>query len=192
MPTKFFVLSLVAVLLCSCVETVVVGAVAGGIIVANSSDSPKKVTKSTKTNSHEKEIKKTIDNFLEVEGKNYKNINVNVLNDRILLTGYVKDIRYKQMAVKDTTNLYPTNEIIDEIIVINPNQKVSKFNDYFISKKVSFRLGGVKNIDKSNYKYDVTNATVVVIGKSQNQEQSEQVTSTISRTRGVKKVISYI
>ena len=75
---------------------------------------------------------------------------------------------------------------------MEPNEKISGVNDYFISKNISIRMKKVKDINSSNYKYNTTNAVVFVIGKVQNRSQMDDITSTISTTKGVKKVISYI
>lgn len=180
------------ILLCSCVETVVVGTVAGGLFIANSNNLNDTETHQKNNSSNEKEIKKTIKNFFKSEGSEYRNINIKIFEGRILLTGYVKDAKYKKFATDNVINLYPKNEVIDEITILEANKKINNFNDYIISQKVSFRMRKIENIKKPNYKFNVTNSKVIIIGKSNNKEQMNQITNIISRTKGVDKVISYI
>jgi osmotically-inducible protein OsmY len=191
---KIFALFVVIVCMCSCVETVVVGTVAGSAIVVNKNindrANPDKISEQK-----DKDAKTIVDDSLsEIEVKEiYKHVDVMVFGGRIVLTGYVVDgVEYKKKAEDRIKALRPNNEVINEILILGPHQSVSSFNDYLVSKKILVMLNKLDGIKFKDYKYNVTNSIVVVIGKSNSKNQMNEVTDTISRTSGVKKVISYI
>lgn len=196
MSKKIFALSLILIFLCSCVETVVVGTVASGVVVAKSNKESKTENKISENNSAKdgEEIKKSIKKAFKAEddSSSYRNIKITVFKGRVLLSGYVREAKYKQAAAAKASAAQPNNEIINEIMVLDPNENISGLNDYFIAKKISIRLNKLKDVELSDYKYSITNSVAIVIGKSQNKFQMDEITKTISTTRGVKKVISYI
>ncbi|MDD2839882.1 MAG: BON domain-containing protein [Rickettsiales bacterium] len=199
MSKKIFALLFISIFLCSCVETVIVGTVVGGVIVAkdnhNGTKDLKQENKSSQSeDSKDEEIKKSAKKALK-SGENsevYRNINIIVFKERILLTGYVREAGYKKTAMNRISASQPNNEIINEISILKPGEKISGFNDYFISKKISIRLKKVEDINLSDYRYNVTNSVVTIMGKSKSKIQMDEITSTISKTSGVQKVISYI
>jgi len=193
MSKRIFAIFLILIFVCSCVETVVVGTVAGGVIITKDNNKTETISNNNNTSKDEKETKKSIKKALKNDNGNaYRNVNIIIFDGRILLSGYVKYEKYKKSAVSITTASQPNNEIIDEIIVLHPTKKISGLNDYFISQNISIRLKKIKDIKKSDYKYNVINSVAIIIGKVQTKKQMEEITDTISTTRGVEKVISYI
>lgn len=185
----------------ACVETVVVGTIAGSVAVVNMNDQEnqhKKVNKNDedykKQQEAEKNTKKTIKKLFKIDNdsKEYSNINIFVFKDRILLTGYVNSAKYKKIALDRILAIEKNHEILDEIIVLNSDKKISGFNDYMILKKVSVRLKKIENFNPNNFRYDVVNSVVFIMGDADNKAQMDKITDTISRTLGVKKVINYI
>ncbi len=184
----------------ACVETVVVGTIAGSVAVVNMNDQEhqhKKVNKNDKDykkqQEAEKNTKKTIKKLFKIDNdsKEYSNINILVLKDRILLTGYVNSAKHKKIALDRILAIEKNHEILDEIIVLNSDKKISGFNDYMILKKVSVRLKKIENFNPNNFRYDVVNSVVFIMGDADNKAQMDKITDTISRTLGVKKVINY-
>lgn len=195
MSRRIFAIFFILIFVCSCVETVVVGTVAGGVIITkeNNNEETSETVSNNDAVDSEREIKKIIKKALKDDDSSaYRNIDIIVSNGRILLTGYVRDVKYKKSAITVVSASQPNNEIINEIIVLEPDEKISGISDYFISQSVSFRLKKVKDIVLSDYKYNITNSVAVIIGKAQNRGQADDITKTISTTRGITKVISYI
>ena len=185
----------------ACVETVVVGTIAGSVAVVNMNDQEhqhKKVSKNDedykKQQKAEKNTKKTIKKLFKIDNdsKEYSNINILVFKDRILLTGYVNSAKYKKIALDRISAIDKDHEILDEIVVLNSDKKISGFNDYMILKRVNIRLKKIENFNPNNFRYDVVNSVVFIMGDADNKAQMDKITNTISRTFGVKKVINYI
>lgn len=185
----------------ACVETVVVGTIVGGVAVVNMNDQEhqhKKVNQKDedykKQQEAEKNTKKTIKKLFKIDNdsKEYSNINILVFKDRILLTGYVNSTKYKKIALDRILTIEKNHKILDEIIVLNSDKKISGFNDYMILKRVSVRLKKIENFNPNNFRYDAVNSVVFIMGSADSKAQMDKITNTISRTLGVKKVINYI
>ena len=135
---------------------------------------------------------------IDNDSKEYLNINILVFKDRILLTGYVNNAKYKKIALNRISAIDKDHEILDEIVVLNSDKKISAmypvsgFNDYIILKRVNIRLKKIENFNPNNFRYDVVNSVVFIMGDADNKAQMDKITDTISRTLGVKKVINYI
>ena len=185
----------------ACVETIVVGTIAGSVAVVNMNDQEHQHKKNSKNDEDykkqqeaEKNTKKTIKRLFKIDNdsKEYLNINILVFKDRILLTGYVNNAKYKKIALNRISAIDKDHEILDEIVVLNSDKKISGFNDYMILKRVNIRLKKIENFNPNNFRYDVVNSVVFIMGDADNKAQMDKITDTISRTLGVKKVINYI
>ncbi|MDR2527021.1 MAG: BON domain-containing protein [Rickettsiales bacterium] len=181
------ILILILFLLTSCVETVVVGTIVTGSAIVQS-------RKPSYRKDIDEDIKIAISkSFLVEDDKEfYKNIRVNVFESRIMLTGYVKDEKYKKNAVKKAITIKNGAEIIDEILIIPTNNISSETADSLVSKQIWIKLKVTDGINSSNYEYEVVDGVVYIIGKSEDKKELIKTTNTIARVKGVNKVISYI
>lgn len=173
------------IVLVSCVETVVVGTVVGGAIILNDG--------SIFDLSQDSRIKSSIVKSLKKDNNdNYKHISVNVFNGRVMLTGYVNNSVYKVKAVNEARAIKEDVEVLDEIMVLNPNYKLSSTSDSFISNQISLKIKTSKNIKSSNYKYDVVDGNVFILGVAKDKKEFDEVCDIVRRIKGVNKVITYI
>lgn len=190
---KIFALSFTILILSSCVETVVVGTVAAGAYVAGNRN--KSITTSKKNNyildsTETTSLKDYLKNNPNKKG--LKNVNVNVFEKIIMLTGYVNNSNLKTLVGGIAKSKKPNNEIINEIMVFNNDYNVSSFRDSVISFRISWKLKGASEINYNNYKYDVVDGNVFIIGLASDKEELKKTTNIISQINGVKKVVSYI
>ena len=190
---KIFALSFAMLILSSCVETVVVGTVAAGAYVAGNRN--KSITTSKKNNyildsTETMSLKDYLKNNPNKKG--LKNVNVNVFEKIIMLTGYVNNSNLKTLVGGIAKSKKPNNEIINEIMVFDNDYNVSSFRDSVISFRISWKLKGASEIHSNNYKYDVVDGNVFIIGLASDKEELKKTTNIISQINGVKKVISYI
>lgn len=190
---KIFALSFAMLILSSCVETVVVGTVAAGAYVAGNRN--KSITASKKNNyildsTETMSLKDYLKNNPNKKG--LKNVNVNVFEERIMLTGYVNNSNLKTLVGGIAKSKKPNNEIINEIMVFDKDYNVSSFRDSVISFRISWKLKGASEINSNNYKYDVVDGNVFIIGLASDKEELQKTTNIISQINGVKKVVSYI
>lgn len=190
---KIFALSFAMLILSSCVETVVVGTVAAGAYVVGNRN--KSITTSKKNNyildsTETTSLKDYLKNNPNKKG--LKNVNVNVFEKIIMLTGYVNNSNLKTLVGGIAKSKKPNNEIINEIMVFDNDYNVSSFRDSVISFRISWKLKGASEINYNNYKYDVVDGNVFIIGLASDKEELKKTTNIISQINGVKKVISYI
>ena len=183
MPLKILILFF-TVFLTGCVETVVVGTVATGAYVMSDG--------SIFDTSQDSRIESSIEDTFK-ENDNLKNINVNSFNGRVLLTGYVRNNEsYKKAAVTTARATRPGIEVIDEIIVISDNYSIGSVADSMISSQIYMKLKATSGVTSGNYKYDVVDGVVYIIGKASTKAELQTVANTISQIKGVKKVVSYV
>ncbi len=174
------------IFLTGCVEAIVVGTIATGAYVVSDGDFFD-FTEDSKIKSSIEEKFKNSSN-----AKNLENINIEVISQRVLLTGYVNNSQYKTLATREARSVKLGIEVIDEISILGSGASLPTMNDSFIETQVSLKLKATSGIKSGNYKYDVVNGRVFIIGTSLSNEELRKTTSIISQIKGVKEVISYI
>lgn len=178
------------IFLTSCVETVIVGGVATGTVIAR-----------------EKTINDTVDD-LTIEAKIIKDftveglknpinqVNVAVNKQRVLLTGVVDDANIVKKADEISWKVKGVKEVIDEIQVVDSKSFVGGFSNYFrdssITAQISSRMLLNKHISTINIKVITVNQIVYLIGIAKNQTEIELANKVAAKTLGVKKVINHI
>lgn len=173
-------------ILSGCVETVVVGTVAAGAVMLSDGG----VFDLSQDSRIETSIKKSFKK--DGDKDEYKHININVYNAKVMLTGYVNDSIYKTKATQKARGTKPGIEVVDEIMIFAPNYKSGSVNDSFISSQISLKMKATNGIVSGNYEYNVVDGIVFIIGRAENRKELQKVTDLISRIKGVKKVVSYI
>ena len=185
MIKKITFLFFALIALASCVETVVVGtAVVGTMVLADGS-----VVDLSQDGRIKSSVVKTLK---EEKDDGYKNIEVNVFNAKIMLTGYVNDPSYKSKAVRKARSTKQDIEIIEEIMVFNHNYKPNSINDSWISSQISIKMKATRGIKSGNYEYNVLDGVVFIIGAAKNKDEIKKVADLVSKVKGVRKVVSYI
>ncbi|OFW80685.1 MAG: hypothetical protein A2887_05675 [Alphaproteobacteria bacterium RIFCSPLOWO2_01_FULL_40_26] len=198
---RIFVIFSLVFLLTSCVETIVVGSVAGaGLVVREKSlsDTGKDIAISTKLGT------KFIANGLKNPG-NCVDITVN--EGRVLLTGNVRDESKSVLAQELVWKVDGVKEVINEIHSrSNENQDKNNtknntggrndfsavFLDYIITAQVETKLLFARDITSINYQVTTVNGTVYLLGVADNEFEMRRVLSIVSRIRGVDQVVNHV
>ncbi len=184
-------LGLVAVLaLSSCVETVVIGTVAGGVIVTQ-----------------EKSFAETKDDFL-IKNKLYAKflvnglkkpgnyIDVNVSEGRVLLTGIIRDKKTAGLASDLAWKVNGVKEVIDETELSENGLRLRDFtnniNDYTLTAQVEMKLLFAKDIASVNYELTTIDGVVYMIGIAGDESELRRALTIASKVRGVKKIVNHI
>ena len=119
-------------------------------------------------------------------------VNVEVIEGRVMLTGNVEQIDERIEATKLAWGINGVNEVINEI-QINNNEGILDYADDLIMKtKINAKLLLEKNILNLNYSVEVVNGIVYLIGIAQDQKELDAVTEISKNTYGVTSVISYV
>lgn len=175
----------------SCIETVLVGSAATGVVVVRDkqiADTGKDIVISTKIGS----------SFLVNGLKNYGNsVDVTVNEGRVLLTGIVRDAQKAKLAAELCWNVKDVKEVIDEI-QLRDNDSVSAKDfldaaaDYSITSQVEAKMLFDKKIATLNYQVTTVNKTVYLLGVAQSEAEKRRVLALAAKIRGVKKVVDHI
>ena len=183
---NYFFAFVLLFLLSSCVETVVATAVIGSSVVLTDGA----LFDLSQESRIETATRKAFKNSQYAE--ELKNIDIDVYNGTIMLTGYVTKNSYKNFAVQEAKQVKPNIKVFDEIMIFSKDYKTSSINDGLLSSQISLKLKTASKVDSSDYKYNVVDSIVFVMGKSDSVEEFNNAIKVFRTTKGVKKVVSYI
>ena len=124
--------------------------------------------------------------------KIFFNVNVEVLEGKVLLTGSVEQIDERIEATKLAWGIEGVNEVINEIQINNDDSILDYADDLVIKTKIKAKLLLNKDIFNLNYSVEVVNGVVYLIGIAQNKEELGLVINISENTYGTKNVISYV
>lgn len=175
----------------SCVETVVVGSIATGVVVVREksfSSTRKDVMMATALASE----------FLKNGLKSPTNsVDITINESRILLTGIVRDPQKGKLAVDLAWKASGVKEVIDEIQYsedekLHPRDFQIAFVDYLISLELEAKLFFSGDVSSVNYKITTVNKTTYLLGVAYEDAEIRKVLAIVSKARGVKKVVNHI
>lgn len=175
----------------SCVETVVVGSIATGVVVVREksfSSTRKDVMMATVLASE----------FLKNGLKSPSNsVDITINEGRILLTGIVRDPTKGKLAVDLAWKASGVKEVIDEIQYsedekLHPRDFQIAFVDYLISLELEAKLFFTGDVSAVNYKITTVNKTTYLLGVAYEDSEIRKVLAVVSKARGVKKVVNHI
>lgn len=177
-------------LLTSCVETVVVGTIAGAVVVTRE--------KTIRHTISDVKIDAQINSQLLKNGlkKPLSSIDVMVNEGRVLLTGILTDHKKAKEANEIAWKIKGVKEVIDEIDLVDNDEnhikKITKsFADYLITAQIETRLFFTRHIFSRNYKITTIARRVYILGVSHNRGEIARVLKVVSTTHGVKEVINH-
>ena len=130
--------------------------------------------------------------FREDTEKMFSEIDVIVIEQRVLLVGNVvnEKIRDKAAAIAWETN--KVKEVLNEVTINKNLNLVSSAKDARISLNLSGLLIGDSNISDINFSHSVSGQTIYIIGIAENDSELNNVLNHARTIQGVKKVVSHI
>ncbi len=131
--------------------------------------------------------------FSQQESKDMlANVEVKVVEGRVLLTGNVDQPDSQIEAVNLAWQVEGVKEVINEIQINDQSGFSNYARDVWVSTQVRSRLLFGKGIKSVNYSVITVNQVVYLMGVAQNQEELDKATYVASTTSYVKKVVSYV
>jgi osmotically-inducible protein OsmY len=118
-------------------------------------------------------------------------ISVTVHEGRVMLTGNVKEESYAKQAVDLAWQVPGVKEVINEMEISSYDPK-EYAKDTFIANTVRSKLLFHKEVQSVNYKIEVNNGIVYIIGIAQTQDELNNTINAARNLKGVKKVISHV
>ena len=138
-------------------------------------------------------IKTVIKNsYFDQNEKLFFNIDVEVSQGRVLLTGTVENINLKIEATRIAWGADGVQTVINEIQISNSDNILNYADDLVISTKVKGKLILDENINSLNYSVETVNKLVYIIGIARNENERDLVVEVTKDEYGVEEVIDYI
>ena len=120
------------------------------------------------------------------------NIDVEVSQGRVLLTGTVENIDLKIEATRIAWGVEGIQTVINEIQVSNSDNIINFADDLVISTKVKGKLILNENVNSLNYSIETVNKLVYIIGIAKSEDERDLVLNIAREVYGVEEVIDYI
>ena len=176
---KFFYLILVIVFLDSC----------AAINVTSSSVKEKGIKEAMSDGMIDAAVNKELINH---DVNMFLNVEIEVVEGRVLLTGSVKKAKYRMDAIKLAWKVLGVREVINEIEVTNKGGIIRYLNDVKIKTQIRYKIIADKKIRSINYNFESVNGTLYVIGIAQNKKELKRVVKHSNDIKGVIKVVSHV
>lgn len=135
-------------------------------------------------------------------------VNADVWETRVLLTGMVTDPSVRQEVVRKVRSDKRILKVYDEIQVVSAADQAKRReaakamssqaaanqpdNDFWVETKISAKLVSAQNVISVNYRWRSVRNTLYVIGRAQSKQEMTQVLALIKATDGVARVKSFI
>ena len=138
-------------------------------------------------------IKTIIKNtYFDQSGNLFFNVDVEVSQGRVLLTGTVENMDLKIEATRIAWGVEDVKTVINELQISNSDNIFNFADDLVISTKVSGRLILEEEVNSLNYNIETVNKVVYIIGIANNDDEQKKVIDIASEVYGVEGVIDYI
>ncbi len=132
----------------------------------------------------------------------FMDVNADVWQARVLLTGTVTDQTTRRSVVRQVRADQRIQKIYDEIQVVSKaeqerrsaaaNNAATTGSDFWIETKIAAKLVAAKGVTSVNYRWRSVRNTLYVIGCAQSKRELAQVLALIRDTTGVARVKSFV
>jgi len=119
-------------------------------------------------------------------------INTDVYEGRVMLTGAVTKAATKKKAELIARRVKGVREIFNEIQVTTNGGVNASTRDFSIEIKLKFNLLAAKGISSLNYRWRSVHGVVYLIGGAQSREELNKVIVLAREMDGVRKVVSHV
>ncbi|MDG1287236.1 MAG: BON domain-containing protein [Rickettsiales bacterium] len=122
----------------------------------------------------------------------FKNVDTDVIEGRVFLTGNVNNHISMVRAVDHAWEVKGVREVINEIQVENKSDITDAAQDIWIELQAEGELLITEGVQSTNYNVECVNSVVTLMGIAQSEQELSLVTNLVSRTAGVTKVVSHV
>ena len=116
------------------------------------------------------------------------NIDVNIFNGVVLLTGQVADTELRRLAAETVSNINHVRQLHNELQVQGNISLLSKTNDTWLANKVKAKLLAHRDIEGTRVKVIAESGAIYLMGLVSRIE-AEKITELVSAASGVQQVI---
>ena len=130
--------------------------------------------------------------FLNSGNNLFVEINTNVLEGRVLLTGLIDSQEARIEAVRLVWEVEGVNEVVNEIQIGNRSNIKDYANDLWINtqaKGVAAKTIGLRAV---SYNFETIQGKIYVAGITSKPEQIESLVEALKTIKGVEEIINYV
>ena len=130
--------------------------------------------------------------YFDQSEKIFFNVDVEVSQGRVLLTGTVDNIDLRIEATRIAWGIKGVQTVINEIQISQSDSILNFADDLVISTKVLAKLMLDEEINSLNYNIETVNKIVYIIGISSSSEEKQKAIELSKEVFGVEEVVDYI
>jgi len=130
--------------------------------------------------------------FLQSENKLFLDINSNVIEGRVLLTGVVDSQEIRIEAVRKVWEIKGVQEVINEIEVGNKATLKEYMNDLWINTQAKSLAAKTIGLRSFSYNFETIKGKVYIAGITSRPEQLEAIIESTKTIKGVKEIVNYV
>ena len=130
--------------------------------------------------------------YLNHDVNMFLNVEIEVVEGRVLLTGSVKKPKHRLDAIKLAWKVLGVREVINEIEIGNRESLKEYANDVWINtqlKAVALKTIGLRAM---SYNFETIKGKVYIAGITSRPEQVEAIIESTKTIKGVKEIVNYV
>jgi len=120
-------------------------------------------------------------------------LNVDVYEQRVMLTGTVESGDDRAKAVELAYGVPDVKSVINEIQVVPPDAEAegSAVDDIVVVEKLTLKLASTQGVSHTNWRIRSVNGTVYLFGRSLSNAETQRVIGIAKDTEDVRKVVNH-
>ena len=130
--------------------------------------------------------------FISSKDNLFVNVNVTVLEGRVLLTGIVEEQEARIDAVRRVWEVKGVREVINEIETGNRDKLKDYANDLWINTQAKGLAAKTLGLRSVAYNFETINGKIFIAGISNNPESIENLVDALKKIKGVKEIVNYV
>ena len=130
--------------------------------------------------------------FLNHNINMFMNVEIEVVEGRVLLTGSVKKSKHRMDAIKLSWKVLGVREVINEIDVTEKGGIVNYLTDVKIKTQIRYKVIADKSISSINYNFECVNGALYLIGIAKNKKELKKIMKHANNIKGVNYFVNNI
>ena len=130
--------------------------------------------------------------FLKSENSLFLDVNSNVTEGRVLLTGLVDTQEIRIEAVRKVWEISGVKEVINEIEVGDKTTLKEYMNDLWINTQVKSLAARTIGLRSFSYNFETIKGKVYIAGITSRPEQLQAIVESTKTIKGVKEIVNYV
>ena len=130
--------------------------------------------------------------FLKSENKLFLDVNSNVTEGRVLLTGLVDTQEIRIEAVRKVWEINGVREVINEIEVGDKTTLKEYMNDLWINTQVKSLAARTIGLRSFSYNFETIKGKVYIAGITSRPEQLQAIVESTKTIKGVNEIVNYV